>query len=1382
MIAPFRQFSLLLGLLLAAALPLSAQSYGLTQRPSVGPNLDGVFPPQPPILSGNWSTVVAFPNLTFLNPVGLTHLPGTNRLVVWEREGRVYHFENNPSATTKTLMIDVSAVCQGWDDSGLLGLAFHPDFVNNRYVFIWYNWRSSVLGNANSRPPSNTATRNRLSRFTLDANGVAVAGSETIFIDQVDVSVWHNGGGMFFHPQNGFLYITNGDDTNTANSQRINTSLFGGVLRIDVDRRGGTISHAPPKRSVNEISPAWPLYFVPKDNPWVGVPGALEEFYAIGLRSPHRMTIDPVTGRIFIGDVGGGSREEISVIEPTDPPGLNFQWPNIEGYGGDLPPTAIGTSKRPIIDYGRGDGSCIIGGYVYRGQEFAAELGGKYIFADNINGRIWVLDESTHTATTPASKILLTQLPNGPGPNPGNNYVGLSSFGTDANGELYICQMSSTAGRIYKLQRGGTPSAPLPATLSQTGAFSNLATLAASSKLIPYAINAPFWSDRAVKSRWAAIPNQTTVGFTATGDWSFPTGSVFVKHFDLPVDDLDPSATRRLETRFLVKMDSGAVYGATYKWRDDYSDADLLADNLTENVPVGTAPLGATTSQDIGAPALAGSTQASGREITIQAGGTDIWGTSDQFHFAHQQRTGDFDFSVRIDSLSTADLYTKAGLMARESLAANARHVYALVFPSNASRNNNVGGYEFQYRTTTGGTSTAIYPAAPQPRVNYPNTYLRLRREGNTFISYWSHSGIEWTEFARHTIALPQTVYFGLAVTSHTATARTTARFSTTRLQPWYYPSRQDCTTCHVSQVGGVLGLSTRQLNKVLNYPSGVTDNQIRSWNHVGLFSNGPAESSIPNLGKLAHLDETAAPLDVRARSYLDSNCAYCHRPGGVQAFWDGRFETPLASQGIINGNLVNTLGIPGAKVVVPQDLAKSVLHVRVNQVGAHQMPPIARNLVDRAGSDLLAAWIQSIVPDGNIPLVQWLAPASGSTIERFAKVRLRANATHAEGIDRVEFYDGASLLGQAALPPYQIDIAPNTAGARSLRAVAYNPQGWSGESDPVTLNVAEPPTNFAIDVNFQPAGAPVPQGYHVDAGATYGPRGNGFTYGWSRDNTADTRDRDNPASPDQRYDTLIHLQKPDGLAISYWEIAAPNGLYDVQLAAGDPSNSDGYMELQVENQILVSGAQSQAGQFLEGQALVNVTDGRITIAPGPNAVNAKLCFVRLRRLLVAPHVDITGIADGTALVSTDPLTFSATASDMDGTVSRVEFFINGIRMSESFAQPHSFAWPNPLPAGIHTLTAIAYDNDGRSTTSFPITVHIFANELHLVGLEKLSATQWLVRLGNALPAGRAFVIDWSPDMIHWNPIHAGSGSGGSVEISHSIQPAGEGFFRMRLP
>ena len=764
--------AILPALSLQAKLTADPRPHGLSERPGTGPFLDGTMPEIAPAISGNWSAVVAFPNLKFTNSVGLTHVPGTDQLCVWEREGRIWTFQNQWDTTDKKLVLDISDQCQGWDDSGLLGVAFHPGFATNHFVFVWYTWvkPGTVVGSPTTRPnPVLPDTyHDRLSRFTLDDNGVAIPGSETVFVDLTDQTVWHHGGGMFFHPGNGFLYWTDGDNSVGDNDQIINKSMYSGVFRIDVDCQGGTVSHAPPRQPLNGVTAH---YYIPNDNPFVGQSNVLEEFFCLGLRSPHRMTYDPGSGRIFIGDVGESSREEIDVIEPGES-ALNFQWNRCEGTLGTMVEPYIGISRGPVLDYPHSDGRAVIGGYVYRGKEFAADLGGKYIFGDNVMRIVWALDETT----TPKTKIVLCVMPKGDGPNSGTDYTGLSSFGTDADGELYFCQMSSIGGRIYRLARGGPPppKQTLPKLLSQTGVFADLPALQPAAGLLPYSVNSPLWSDGAVKSRWVALATNAVVGFASSGRWSFPAGTVFVKHFSLPVDDTDPKVLRRLETRLLVRDASGAVYGASYKWRADNSDADLVNAGFTEDVAV---------------------------------------------------------------------------------------------------------------KTATGS-----------------------------------------------------------------------------RVQKWFYPGRQDCLTCHTSISGGVLGVNTRQLNGDFVYPAtGIRDNQLRVWSHLALFDKPVADKNLPLLPRLVNVTNTLANLNTRVRSYLDANCSHCHQPGGAGAFFDARFDTPLAKQNLINGPVQNPLGIAGAKVIMPGDTNKSLLFHRVSMLGQNQMPPIAKNVIDDQAVAVIAKWISSM-------------------------------------------------------------------------------------------------------------------------------------------------------------------------------------------------------------------------------------------------------------------------------------------------------------------------------------------------------------------------------------------------------------------------------------
>lgn len=186
-------------------------------------------------------------------------------------------------------------------------------------------------------------------------------------------------------------------------------------------------------------------------------------------------------------------------------------------------------------------------------------------------------------------------------------------------------------------------------------------------------------------------------------------------------------------------------------------------------------------STDIGNPALAGSTNVMNDGISLTAGGADVWGVRDEFRFSYFEQTGDFDLVARIESLTDPNLYTKAGLMAREDLTDNSRHIFFQVFPNNNPRNKNNGGYEFQYRKEKAGEMKAIYPAkfdgVPEFPVNYPNTWIRLKRVGNAFTGFYSADGKTWKAFTTFTMELSKKVYLGLALTSHNTNESATAIF-----------------------------------------------------------------------------------------------------------------------------------------------------------------------------------------------------------------------------------------------------------------------------------------------------------------------------------------------------------------------------------------------------------------------------------------------------------------------------------------------------------------------------------------------------------------------------------------------------------------------------
>ncbi len=179
--------------------------------------------------------------------------------------------------------------------------------------------------------------------------------------------------------------------------------------------------------------------------------------------------------------------------------------------------------------------------------------------------------------------------------------------------------------------------------------------------------------------------------------------------------------------------------------------------------------------------------------------------------------------------------------------------------------------------------------------------------------------------------------------------------------QTWYYPSRHDCLTCHTANAGGVLGVKTRQMNRVFTYPSGVSDNQLRTWNHLGLFAPALKDQDLRSFATLAAADDISRTLEDRARSYLDANCSQCHRPGGTVANFDARYDTPLADQALIDGPVLIDQGIDRPRIISPHDIWRSIAYMRVNTLGDIQMPPLARETIDRNGVNLLNEWINGM-------------------------------------------------------------------------------------------------------------------------------------------------------------------------------------------------------------------------------------------------------------------------------------------------------------------------------------------------------------------------------------------------------------------------------------
>ena len=529
--------------------------------------------------------VDAFPGLAFDTPVCLASPPGdAARLFVCEQSGAIRSIPNL-AAPTKTTFLDLAAIVtaranEDFDyggEAGLLGLAFHPAYSTNRQFFVFYSVRKRTSATAAWR------SYQRVSRFTTQAANPAAAdsASELVLIDQLDEASNHNGGDLHFGPD-GYLYISVGDegyaDDSLNNSQTIIKDFHSGILRIDVDKRPGNV--AP---TAHAALPDLTRFSIPVDNPYVhtSVGGTWDgrwngtllssttrkkvrrEFFATGLRNPWRFSFDPATGQLWCADVGQNAWEEIDLIVK----GGNYGWAYREGKhdgakSGAAPADFDNLHHRPPVhEYPHGGGGfggySVTGGRVYRGTRIPT-LAGRYVFADYVSGHVW----SMAADGTGVQRIT------GEG--------GVSAFGTDpSNQDLLLADHDD--GRILRLV-SGTPAGSYPATLSATGLFSNLATLAPAAGLVPYSVNLPFWSDRAIKQRWFIIPDGTS-RFTPASEepWDLPDGTIWVKHFELETTRGNPASRKRIETRLLVKNSTGA-YGVSYRWNEAGTDATLAAD------------------------------------------------------------------------------------------------------------------------------------------------------------------------------------------------------------------------------------------------------------------------------------------------------------------------------------------------------------------------------------------------------------------------------------------------------------------------------------------------------------------------------------------------------------------------------------------------------------------------------------------------------------------------------------------------------------------------------------------------------------------------------------------------------------------------------------
>lgn len=510
--------------------------------------------PDPPL---EFRTERAYPELRVSQPIAAANEPGSRRLLVITQDpGRLCRTSDRPESGELETLIEFPTGAVAYS------IAFHPRFAENGYVYLgWNGFRNGTKASPDEKKRS-IVTRYTMARqapFELDVESA------------LEIISWesdgHNGAAIAFGPD-GMLYVTSGDGTSDSDTnltgQRLDL-LLAKLLRIDVD-------HPDPDRA----------YSIPSDNPFVGQDGVRPETFAYGFRNPWRMTIDEQTGRIWVGNNGQDLWEQVYLVTA----GANYGWSVYEG--GHLfyaeRKTGPHPVSKPIFDHPHSEARSLTGGIVYYGTRLP-QLYGAYVYGDYSTGKIWAAKLDGNQVIWHAEIA--------------DSTLSIAGFARDADGELLIVDHRKDDGGLYTLVPNDRPRDParFPDRLSRTGLWEDVARNRLHPGAIPYSVNAPLWSDHAIKQRFLVLPAGTErAGFHPSDSWTFPDQTVAVKSFALELTAGDPASRKWIETRLLVKQE-GEWTGYSYRWDDDQQEAWLVESAGMDRSYVVTLPDGSLRDQ-----------------------------------------------------------------------------------------------------------------------------------------------------------------------------------------------------------------------------------------------------------------------------------------------------------------------------------------------------------------------------------------------------------------------------------------------------------------------------------------------------------------------------------------------------------------------------------------------------------------------------------------------------------------------------------------------------------------------------------------------------------------------------------------------------------------
>lgn len=497
--------------------------------------------PEPPL---PYRAVRAISTLQVDWPIFVTTEPGSSRLI--------FIYDHRPDkkfricrATTEQVIAGEFDVLFELDDPSY-SICFHPDFAKNGYFYLGHN-------GPNRLAPKDAKKTCRITRYTLQRKAPFSLVKDSAKVILEWETNGHNGAAVTFG-LDGMLYVTTGDGTSDSDTNLTGQGLdhlLAKVLRLDVD-------HPDEGRE----------YSVPKDNPFVGQEGIRPETWAYGLRNPWRMTTDPKTGHIWVGNNGQDLWEQVYLIRKGD----NYGWSVYEGGHPFYLERKAGPHPhvKPTFEHSHSESRSLTGGIVYHGKKFP-DLQGAYIYGDYSTGKIWA---GKHDGTRVIWHREIA-----------DTTMQLTSFGLDSDGELLITDhQGKEQGGFYTLEPNTKQStvSTFPRKLSDSGLFADVARHELEQGVIPYSVNSPLWSDGTFKSRAFAVPhdagedgNPPKIGLAGNRGWNFPDQTVLIKSFAMEMVEGEPASRRWIETRFMHREQNEWV-GYSYRWNKGQTDATLV--------------------------------------------------------------------------------------------------------------------------------------------------------------------------------------------------------------------------------------------------------------------------------------------------------------------------------------------------------------------------------------------------------------------------------------------------------------------------------------------------------------------------------------------------------------------------------------------------------------------------------------------------------------------------------------------------------------------------------------------------------------------------------------------------------------------------------------